>query len=120
MLGPIEAIRVFTTDLPTARGFYSGTLGLPETFADDGLAIFDTGQAKLVVELLDADDPEARELVGRFAAFSFTVDSMQAALAHLSGRPIRWVSQSERQAWGGIMSHFKDPDGNILTLVEYP
>ena len=43
-LGPIEAVRVFTTNLGEARRFYADTLGLPETLATDSVAIFDTGQ----------------------------------------------------------------------------
>jgi lactoylglutathione lyase len=119
-LGPIEAVRVFTTKLAEARRFYGETLGLPETFASDAIAIFDTGQAKLIVEHADTADPEANGLVGRFTAFSFTVTSMEMVLNELRGRSIEWLSQSERQSWGGLLSHFKDPDGNILTLVQYP
>lgn len=119
-LGPIEAVRVFTTDLARARSFYAGALGLAVAHTDETLAIFETGQAKLIVEHIDHDDPEARDLVGRFAAFSFTVTSMSATLSELACQPIDWISRSERQPWGGIMSHLKDPDGNVITLIEYP
>lgn len=119
-LGPIEAVRVFTTDLARARRFYAGALGLPETSYGGGAAVFDTGQAKLIVEHIDADDPEAAELLGRFTAFSFTVASMAAAITELAPHSIDWLSRSERQPWGGVLSHLRDPDGNVLTLVEYP
>jgi catechol 2,3-dioxygenase-like lactoylglutathione lyase family enzyme len=119
-VGPIEAVRVFTTKLAEARRFYADTLGLRELQNTDAVAIFDTGQAKLVVESIDRNDPEATALVGRFAAFSFTVADMTATLNELDGRPVDWVGSPERQAWGGVLSHFKDPDGNILTLVQYP
>ena len=84
---------------------------------DDGaLLASGEGNAKRV----DADDPEAGELVGRFTAFSFTVASMDTALVELADCSIEWLGRSERQPWGGILSHFKDTDGNILTLVQYP
>ena len=120
MLGPIQAVRVFTTNLAEARRFYADTLGLSETSATDTVAMFDTGEAKLIVEYVDPGDPEAAELVGRFTAFSFTVDSMETVLNNLRGRSIEWLGSPERQPWGGLLSHFKDPDGNVLTLVEYP
>ena len=120
ILGPIEAVRVFTTKLAEARRFYADTLGLPEMLATDAVAMFDTGQAKLIVEHVDPGDPEAAGLVGRFTAFSFTVANMETALTDLRGRSIEWLGAPERQPWGGILSHFKDPDGNVLTLVEYP
>jgi catechol 2,3-dioxygenase-like lactoylglutathione lyase family enzyme len=119
-LGPIEAVRVFTTNLTKARRFYAETLGLPEIRTTDTWAMFDTGQAKLIVECVDPDDPEAAGLVGRFTAFSFTVTSMETAVNNLRGRSIEWLGLPERQAWGGLLSHLKDPDGNILTLVQYP
>jgi Glyoxalase/Bleomycin resistance protein/Dioxygenase superfamily len=46
--------------------------------------------------------------------------SMETALTDLQGRPIEWLGSPERQPWGGLLSHFKDPDGNVLTLVQYP
>ena len=120
MLGPIQAVRVFTTNLAEARRFYADALGLSETSATDAMAMFDTGEAKLIVEYVDPGDPEAAELVGRFTALSLTVDSMEKVLNSLRGRPIEWLGSPERQPWGGLLSHFKDPDGNVLTLVEYP
>ena len=111
---------MFTTKPAEGRGFYADTIGLLELLANDAVAIFDTGEAKLIVEHVDPGEPEAAGLVGRFTAFSFTVKNMEAALNDLRGRPIEWVSLAERQAWGGLLSFFKDPDGNILTLVQYP
>jgi lactoylglutathione lyase len=120
VLGPIEAVRVFTTKLAEARRFYKDTLALPEILATDAIAMFDTGQAKLIIEYVDPNDPEAADLVARFTAFSFTVTSMERTLSNLRNHSIEWLGLPERQAWGGLLSHFKDPDGNILTLVEYP
>jgi hypothetical protein len=48
-LGPIEAVRVFTTRLAEARRSYADTLGLSQMIANDACAMFDTGQAKLIV-----------------------------------------------------------------------
>jgi catechol 2,3-dioxygenase-like lactoylglutathione lyase family enzyme len=119
-VGPIEAVRVFTTRLTEARRFYADVLGLKEVLATDAMAMFDTGQAKLIVEHVEPNDPEAAGLVGRFAAFSFTVANMETTLNDLRHHSIEWLGPPERQAWGGILAHFKDPDGNILTLVQYP
>ena len=82
--------------------------------------MFDTGQAKLIVEYVDPSDPETAGLVARFTAFSFTVTNMETVLSKLRQHSIEWLGLPEGQAWGGLLSHFKDPDGNILTLVEYP
>jgi catechol 2,3-dioxygenase-like lactoylglutathione lyase family enzyme len=110
---------VFTTRLADARRFYAGALGLNEISATPSVVIFDTGQAKLIVERVDADDPEVSELVGRFMAFSFTVADIGRAVGELAGK-IEWLGPPELQPWGGVLAHFKDPDNNVLTLVQYP
>jgi hypothetical protein len=45
---------------------------------------------------------------------------MESVLSELAGCHIEWLSQRERQPWGGLLSFFKDPDGNVLTLAQYP
>ena len=119
-LGPIEAVRVFVTDLEAARRFYAGALGLAEVFAADGIAQYDTGQAKLLVEAVEPGDAEATALVGRFVGVSFTVADVRAVTASLAGAGVRITAPPEPQPWGGTLAHVADPDGNELTLVEYP
>ena len=116
----IGAVRVFTRKPGVARRFCAETLGLSKIHRNDSMVIFDTGQAKLIIKQIDAGDPEAIRLVSRFTAFSFTVSSMESVLNGLVGRPIEWLSQRERQPWGGLLSFFEDPDGNVLTLAQYP
>jgi predicted enzyme related to lactoylglutathione lyase len=72
------------------------------------------------VEEAEACDPEADGLVGRFAALSFTVANIAAAVASLERHAIEWLGPPEKQEWGGVLAHFKDTDGNILTLVQDP
>jgi len=120
ILGPIEAVRLFTRNIRRARAFYTKTLELTSSFADDRLAIFETGQAKLLLELCEADDPETDVLVGRFAGISFTVSDITASVAALGARGVVFDGPPARQDWGGILAHFRDPDVNVLTLVQYP
>ena len=120
VIGPVEAVRVFTKNLAESRRFYAEVLGLKELVSNDRWAIFDTGQAKLLIERIDDGDAEGDSEVGRFAHFSFTVADMEKALQSLRGAPINWLGPPERQDWGGILAYLKDPDGTVLTLVQYP
>lgn len=38
----------------------------------------------------------------------------------LASRGVDVVGWPETQPWGGTLAHIADPDGNVLTLVEYP
>jgi len=109
----VSAIRVFVGDLGRARGFYGGTLGLPELW-DAGDAVgYDVG-ATLIVERGPEDEPG---LVGRFVGLSFGVADVAAAQAALAAKGVPFLGPPELQAWGGVLAHFRDPDGNVLTLV---
>jgi catechol 2,3-dioxygenase-like lactoylglutathione lyase family enzyme len=120
VIGPVETVRIFTKNLADSRRFYGGVLGLRELVASERWVIFDTGQAKLLVERIDEGDREEEGEVGRFAHFSFTVADMEKTLQALQGAPIDWLGPQERQDWGGILAYLKDPDGTILTLAQYP
>ena len=120
LVGPIEAVRLFTRNTEKSCAFYRETLELTASLIGDDLAIFETGQAKLVIEHCPPDDAETDTLVGRFAGLSFTVTEMAASVRTLEARGVIFEGPPERQAWGGVLAHFQDPDGNILTLVEYP
>ena len=66
MLGPIDTIRVFTTDLPKAIAFYRDALEMKLAISDETMAIFANGETKLMLEAIDPqDEDEAIELVGR-------------------------------------------------------
>jgi len=122
MLGPIDTIRIFTADLTKALPFYRDRLGMTPAITEDVVAIFDTGSVKLVLEAIDkVDDPEeADELVGRFTGISFATPDIRASGAAMEAKGVVFDGRPELQPWGGALANFFDPDGNILTLIQYP
>jgi len=119
-LGPIGAARVFVTDVERATRFYRDALGLTAQFSGPDTAMFDTGPTKLLIEEVAPEDAESQQLVGRFTGLSFTVTDIGASVSGLASRGIGMESGPDKQDWGGILAHFRDPDGNVLTIVEYP
>lgn len=119
-LGPIGAARVFVADIGRATRFYRDTLGPTAQFTGPDAAMFDTGEAKLLIEAVDREHADLQQLVGRFTGLSFTVPDIAASVSGLSARGIAVDAGPDRQDWGGILAHFRDPDGNVLTLVQYP
>jgi len=115
----LYAIRIFTTDWDRSVDFYQETVGLPLVFADQAFAWaeFDLGGAKLGIEGMEPGAPQAGELVGRFVGASIVVDDIDLAYSQLAGKGVEFTAPPARQPWGGTLAHFKDPDGNILTLL---
>lgn len=114
----LYAVRIFTTDWDRSVDFYQETVGLPLVFADQEFAWaeFDLGGAKLGIEGMEPGAPQVDQLVGRFVGVSIVVDDIDAAYTQLAGNGVQFTTPPERQPWGGTLAHFKDPDGNVLTL----
>jgi DNA-binding transcriptional MerR regulator len=119
LLGPIASVRVFGRNLDAARAFYRDVLGLTELSSTPSWAVYQVGPVQLIAE---TDQPEEGEApaAGRFTGFSFAVDDAAEVCEVLAGRGVEIVGPPEVQPWGGTLAHIADPDGNVLTLVQYP
>lgn len=113
----LGAVRIFVTDIAQARQFYGEILDLPERIDGEDFSAFRVAGVDVVVETVSADQ---EALAGRFAGVSFAVADIDAALADLRAAGVTVTGAREKQVWGGIMAHIADPDGNEITLVEYP
>ena len=115
----LYALRIFTNDWDASYYFYSDIMGLTEKFADAsmGWAEFDVGNASLAIERVDPEDSESRNLVGRFLGISLAVEDIEATYHSLIAKGVEFEGKPTAQPWGGVLAHFKDPDGNVLTLL---
>jgi predicted enzyme related to lactoylglutathione lyase len=116
----LYAVRIFVDDWLAACTFYEETLGLPLEFKDDsfGWAEFDVGGAKFGVERVANDTcSDDKALIGRFLGVSLEVDDVQSTYEALVAKGVEFTSPPEMQSWGGVLANFKDPSGNILTLM---
>lgn len=115
----LYAIRIFSIKWDQSFRFYKETLGLPLFYSDAelGWAQFDVGAAYIGLERCD-DSTESAELVGRFVGISLQVNDIEATYTSLKAKGVEFTSPPEQQAWGGTLAHFKDPDGNIITLLD--
>lgn len=116
----LASIRIFSFNLPRAVAFYQETVGLDlaASNAQNGWALFTLGNSSLVLEHCDPKKPESNELVGRFIGASLAVPDISAVYESLISSGVVFTSPPKKQAWGGVLAHFKDPDGNTLTLIE--
>ena len=112
-------MRIFTYDWERALAFYRDTAGFEVTFANPGFgwAQLRAGGAFIGLERCSLDDPESEDLVGRFVGASLEVDDIHATYQALANNGVEFVSPPKAQDWGGILAHFKDPDGNVLPLL---
>ena len=115
----LTVVRVFVTDWTRALRFYLDTLGMTAVHRSDewGWAQMATGEGQLAIERVDAADEEGQALVGRFVGLSLQVPDVFATYDALVARGVEFLGPPEKQPWGGVLAHLRDPDGNILTLI---
>ncbi len=113
------AVRIFVTNWEPALAFYRDTVGFAMAFesAELGWAEFDLGGARIAIERCDPADPETKDLVGRFVGVSLNVEDIHAVYADLTTKGVMFTSPPEIMPWGGVLAHFKDLEGNVLTLL---
>ncbi|MEA3028905.1 MAG: hypothetical protein QOJ53_690 [Sphingomonadales bacterium] len=123
MLGKRNAVaNLAVSDLGRARDFYTGTLGLIEVDQEgDELVVLKSGDS--LVNVYRSEYAGTNEAT----AVTWAVDDIEAEVAALKGKGVMFehydmpglalegdvhVGADMKVAW------FKDPDGNILNIVE--
>jgi catechol 2,3-dioxygenase-like lactoylglutathione lyase family enzyme len=114
---------ILTSRSNEAERFYSDVLGLSLKRKSDGALVYDVGGGDLCVSSVPATEPSAHTVVG------FAVFNLSAVMSILSGRGIQWERfPGFPQDPAGVLvtpdrakvAWFRDPDGNLLSIVQYP
>ncbi len=116
-LRAIGQIAIPVSDLERAVDFYRDVLGMQFLFqAPPGLAFFDCGGIRLLLDVPAKDKPENYSSI-----IYYKVDDIQAAYELLINREVVFEGQPELVAklpdhdlWMGF---FRDPDHNLLALM---
>jgi catechol 2,3-dioxygenase-like lactoylglutathione lyase family enzyme len=113
---------VWTSRMPEAEKFYSEVLGLPLKSKSHGALVYSVSGADLRVSPVPSTQPSLHTVLG------FAVSDVRAAASVLAARGIvleRFAAfphdpqgvlttpEAAQVAW------FRDPDGNLLSIVQY-
>ncbi len=117
----IGFVRIFVSDFERSFEFYAKSVGMEQDFSDNSTwAQFHAGDdISLAIELCAPDRVECgSKLVGRFSGVTLCVDDIAKAFTEMRARGVEFTSEPMTQPWGGTIAIFRDPDGNVLTLME--
>ena len=126
MLKASEAFGSFSVgDLQAARDFYSGVLGLDISDVSDmpDLLELQIGGGKVLIY------PKPDHKPATFTILNFPVDDIESIVDELSHRGVRFEHYNSggiktdekgisRGGGGPLVAWFKDPAGNILSVLE--
>ena len=123
MLKESKAFSGFSVDdTKKAKEFYGETLGLKVTGTNDMLELHLAGGASVLIY------PKPNHTPATFTILNFPVDSVDKAVDELTKRGIRFEIYSQpglktdergiSRGEGPTIAWFKDPAGNILSVLE--
>ena len=117
MVSGVWYVTVYVRDFARAMDFYQKTLGLKLRHRHDefGHGSFATDGALFSVQRVQEDQAS---MVGRQTGIGFGVPDLDAEYRALSAKGVKFTMRPERQAWGGYLSMFADPEGNVFYLDE--
>jgi catechol 2,3-dioxygenase-like lactoylglutathione lyase family enzyme len=126
MFTPRAAFSGFSVDdLATAKGFYSGILGLKVDDQGMGLNLHLPGGGSVFVYSKPDHQPAT------FTILNFVVGDIDAAVEELTGRGVKFehyaegpktdskgIARGRARNQGPDIAWFKDPAGNFLSVLE--
>ncbi|HEX4740139.1 MAG TPA: VOC family protein [Caulobacteraceae bacterium] len=113
---------VWTADIARSRLFYSEILGLALKGQSHGADIYDVGGGELRVSPVPTTKPSEHTVIG------FAVEDLDAVAEDLERRGVATerfpgFQHDPRGVWrapdGAKVLWFRDPDGNLLSVVQY-
>ncbi len=107
-------------DIPRAKEFYGGTLGLNVTEENGLLQLHHPGDRATLIY------PKPDHAPATFTVLNFPVDDIDAAVDELTARGVRFeryegFDQDEKgvmRSGGPYIAWFKDPAGNVLSVLQ--
>ena len=107
-------------DIARAKQFYGETLGVPVSEEDGLLTLHIAGDRNTMVY------PKEHHTPATFTILNFPVDDIEVAVEELNARGIEFehyegMVQDENgilRAGGPLIAWFKDPAGNILSVLQ--
>jgi predicted enzyme related to lactoylglutathione lyase len=116
MLRGLDHVYFWTRDMEAAVAFYRDALGLPLLRRDgDAWAEFDAGPVRLAIHgRVDEGQPTPSG-----GTVVFAVDDLDAARWALERRGVRFHEKVGEVPGLARFATFQDPDGNVLSLIEY-
>jgi predicted enzyme related to lactoylglutathione lyase len=109
-------------DIAKAKKFYGQTLDLEVTEANGLLTLHIAGGAEIIVY------PKPNHVPATFTILNFPVDDVEKTVAALKERGVRFEIYKEKdfqtddqgiaRGMGPTIAWFKDPAGNILSVLE--
>ena len=114
---------LFVRDVEAAAAFYEGKLGFQIDFLHgEPLFYGSVSRDRACLHLRFVHQANFAELAAREGSLilaTIEVANVKALFQEYKARSVDFAQRLVRQAWGGLDFHVRDPDGNVISFVQY-
>ena len=117
----IDHPAVAAENVEVLSNWYCEVLGFEVMFKDPRPIWLLKAPDGVILEILPNDGnarPTRTNLTLGWSHLAFGVDDIEAGIAHLNTFKVEWTSPLSPATGGGQVRTFKDPEGNVLQLVQ--
>lgn len=118
MITGLVGITLWTDDLERLFSFYHDTLQLPLHSRHQDFIAFELGDIRFNIGRHDRVGGPSKDPFRIMAHLG--VDDIHTEHQRLLAEGVEFIRPPEQEHWGGWVATFKDPDGNILQMLQFP
>jgi predicted enzyme related to lactoylglutathione lyase len=116
MIEGVVGVTIWTDSVERLVPFYRDVLGLPVHSVRPDWVSFRFGEMRLNLGLHSQVAGVSRDPYRIMVHLG--VRDIHALYARLKERGVEFIRPPEREEWGGWVATFRDPDGNVLQLLQ--
>ena len=118
MIKGIAGVIIWTANVERLGGFYRDVLNMKPVSQRDGFMAFQFGDLRLTISTHSEVDDGAKDPLRIMV--NLAVDDIHSEYQRLRRKGVEFLREPEKEHWGGYVATFKDPDGNVLQLLQQP
>lgn len=116
MVKGITGVIIWTANTERLAGFYRDVLDMEPVSQREGFIAFQFGDMRFTIS--DHSEVEGGAKDPLRIMVNLAVDDIHSEYQRLRGKGVEFLRQPEKEHWGGYVATFKDPDGNVLQLLQ--
>lgn len=116
MIEGLAGVIIWTDDLERLLIFYRDTLGLPLQSLQPAFAAFALGDVRFSIGVHSQVSGPSRD--PHRVMVNLAVSDIHGVHIELAARGVQFIRDPEREHWGGWVATLRDPDGNLLQLLQ--
>ena len=118
MITGVVGLTLWTDNLEPMFHFYHDVLQLPLHSRHDDFIAFELGDIRFNIGLHDRVKGVSQDPFRVMPHLG--VQDIHAVCESLKAEGVEFLRPPEQEHWGGWIATFKDPDGNILQMLQLP